>query len=195
MSPIYGEAVATPKVFVGAVYQSAGVFNVSGTPSVRRYKQFRIAHLWKLTTKLQPLLRQKVLIVAPLDIVWSVQTKIDEWSRWNPDISKVNLRGPLSAGTEFHWKSGSSSITSILQEVEPERRITWTGRTLGIRAIHVWTLQQTDKGVLVRTEESFEGILVNLLAKPMRRMLRSSLDKAVQALKIECERRIRAGAS
>jgi uncharacterized protein YndB with AHSA1/START domain len=133
----------------------------------------------------------EILILAPINIVWSVLTKIDEWSRWYPDVSKVNLRGPLSAGTEFHWKSGSSSITSILREVEPERRITWTGRTLGIHAIHVWTFQQTGNGVLVRTEESFEGILVNLLAKILQRMLRSSLDMAVRALKVECERRIR----
>jgi hypothetical protein len=137
----------------------------------------------------------EVLILAPLDVVWSVQTKIDEWSRWNPDVSKVNLRGPLSAGTEFHWKAGGASIDSILQEVEPKQRIAWTGRTLGIRASHVWTFQQTDKGVLVRTEESFEGILVRLLAGPMRRMLRSSLEKGVQALKTECERRIGTGAA
>ncbi|MGD1046657.1 MAG: SRPBCC domain-containing protein [Bacteroidota bacterium] len=137
----------------------------------------------------------EVHILAPLNVVWSVQTKIDEWSRWNPNVSKVNLRGPLRAGTEFHWKSGNSSIVSILQEVEPERRIAWTGRILGIRAIHVWTFQQTDKGVLVQTEESFEGLLVRFLSGPMRRMLRSSLQKDVQALKTECERRIRTSAA
>ena len=137
----------------------------------------------------------EVLILAPLDVVWSVHTKIDEWSRWNPYVSKVNMRGPLSVGTEFHWKSGSSSITSTIQEVEPERRIAWTGRTLGIRAIHVWTFQQTDKVVLVRTEESFEGLLVKLFGGPMRRLLRSSLEKGVQGLKTECERRIRSGAA
>jgi hypothetical protein len=135
----------------------------------------------------------EALILAPLEVVWSVQTKIDEWGRWNPDVSKVTLRGPLSVGTEFHWKAGGASIHSVLQEVEPKQRIAWSGRTLGIRAFHAWTFQQTDKGVLVRTEESFEGLLVRLLAGPMRRMLRSSLEKGVQALKAECERLVRAG--
>lgn len=131
-------------------------------------------------------------ILAPLDVVWSVQTKIDEWSRWNPDVSQVDLRGPLRTGTEFHWKAGGVPISSVLQEVEPKRRITWTGRTLGIRAIHVWTFQETDRGVLVRTEESFDGLLARLLVGPVRRMLSSSLEKGLQALKAECERRIKA---
>jgi hypothetical protein len=135
----------------------------------------------------------EALILAPLDVVWSVQTKIDEWSRWNPDVSRVDLRGPLRAGTEFHWKAGGAPISSVLQEVKPKGRVTWTGRTLGIRAVHVWTNQETDNGVLVRTEESFDGLLVRLLAGPLRRMLASSLEKGVQALKAECERRVKAG--
>jgi uncharacterized protein YndB with AHSA1/START domain len=137
----------------------------------------------------------EVLILAPLDVVWSVQTNIDEWARWNPDVSKANLRGPLSVGTEFHWKMGGASIASVLKEVEPKRRIGWTGRTLGIHALHLFTFQQTDNGVRVRTEESMEGIPAKLLARLMRRMLRSGLEKNVRALKSESERRIASGAA
>jgi hypothetical protein len=135
----------------------------------------------------------EVLILAPLDIVWSVLTKIDEWSRWNPNVSRVDLRGPLGAGTAFYWKAGGATISAILQEVSPQQRIAWTGRTFGIRAVHIWTFQETDNGVIVRTEESFDGILVRLLAGPMRKMLASSLEKSIQALKAECERRIKIG--
>ena len=60
------------------------------------------------------------------------------------DVASADLRGPLAPGTEFRWKSGGSSIVSILQEIEPKRRIAWTGRTLGIRAVHVWTFTENE---------------------------------------------------
>jgi hypothetical protein len=82
----------------------------------------------------------EAVILAPLNIAWSVLTRIDGWSRWNPDVLRVELHGPLIPGTGVHWKSGGgASIVSTLQEVESERRVTWTGRTLGIQAVHVWS--------------------------------------------------------
>lgn len=135
----------------------------------------------------------EAFILAPLDLVWSVHTNIGEWSRWNPEVQYVDIRGPLAPGTEFRWKSGGASIVSTLQELEPKRRVAWTGRTLGIRAAHVWTFTAQEGGVLVRTEESFDGLVVRLFAAPMRRMLASSLEKGLGALRTECERRFKAG--
>jgi hypothetical protein len=130
----------------------------------------------------------EALVRAPLDIVWSVQTNFTEWSRWNPDVEYVDMEGPLAPGTEFRWKAGGAAIISELQEVEPKRRIVWTGKILGIRAVHVWTFEKQADGVLVRTEESFEGVIARLFAKSMRRMLAAALTKGLDALKAECER-------
>ena len=130
----------------------------------------------------------EALVRAPLDVVWSVQTNFTEWSRWNPDVEYVDMEGPLAPGTEFRWKAAGAAITSELQEVEPKRRIVWTGKILGIRAVHVWAFEEQAEGILVRTEESFEGLLARLFAKSMRRMLASSLIKGLEALKTECER-------
>jgi len=94
----------------------------------------------------------EAIVVAPLDVVGSVQTRIDEWSRWNPDVSQADLRGPLMIGTKSHGKAGGVRISSVLQEVEPRRCVTWTGRTPGIRSIHAWPFTETDKGVLGRPE-------------------------------------------
>jgi hypothetical protein len=138
----------------------------------------------------------EAFIAAPLGLVWSVQTNIGEWDRWNPEMAHVDLRGPLAPGTEFRWKSGGASITSTIQELEPQRRIAWTGRTFGMRAAHVWTFTEQQGGVLVRTEESlesFDGLVVRLFPGPMRRMLASSLQKWLSALRAECERRFQAG--
>lgn len=130
----------------------------------------------------------ELFIRAPLNVVWLVLTNIHDWSQWNPDVRHVDMRGPLAPGTEFRWKNGGTSIVSLIQDLEPERRIAWTGRTLGIRAAHIWTLTEQAGGVLVRTEESFDGLIVRLFARPMRRMLASSLQNGLNALRTECER-------
>jgi uncharacterized protein YndB with AHSA1/START domain len=131
------------------------------------------------------------LIRAPLDLVWSVHTNIAEWNRWNPDVQSVSIEGPIQPGTEFHWKSGRASIVSRIQEVDPRRRIIWTGRTFGVRAIHVWTFTEQEGGVWVKTEESFEGFVAVLFAGAVRRALGSTLQNGLTALKAECERRFR----
>src|SRR5262249_27164449 len=121
----------------------------------------------------------EVLIRAPLDLVWAIQTNIKEWGRWNPDVGNTEIRGPLEPGTEFRWKGGGLRIVSTIREIEPRRRMAWTGHTLGIEAAHVWTFTEREGGVVVRTEESFEGFAVKVLPGMLRRMLMSSLEKWV----------------
>jgi uncharacterized protein YndB with AHSA1/START domain len=130
------------------------------------------------------------LIRAPRDLVWLVLTNIGEWNRWNPDVDAASIGGPIQLGTEFRWKSGKASIVSKIEEVEPQRRIVWTGRTFGIRAIHVWTFTEREGGVWVRTEESFEGLVALLFGGAMRRALGTALRNGLTALKRECERRV-----
>jgi hypothetical protein len=130
----------------------------------------------------------ETLIHAPLDTVWSIQSNISDWGRWNPEVAYVDLRGPLIPGTEFRWKAGGVTITSILREIEPKRRLAWTGKTLGINAMHIWSFEKRGDNVLVRTEESFDGLLVRIFARSMQKMLASSLDKGLAMLKAECER-------
>jgi hypothetical protein len=133
------------------------------------------------------------LIRAPLYLVWSVHTNIAEWSRWNPEVQSVTLGGPVETGTRFRWKTGGTTIVSKIEEVEPHRRIVWTGRAfgiLGLRAIHVFTFSEREEGVWVSSEESFEGLIAVLFGGAMRRRLGSDLQKSLVALKKECERRV-----
>lgn len=133
-------------------------------------------------------------VEAPQSLVWAVQTNLHAWPEWNLDVASVDVRGPLAPGTEFRWKAGGTPITSTLREVEPNRRIGWTGRApLGIRAVHTWSFEPEGEGTRVRTEESFGVLIVRLVAGPMRRLLAGSLEKGVAALKVEAERRARSG--
>jgi hypothetical protein len=130
------------------------------------------------------------VIRAPLELVWSIQSDIESWSRWNPAVSEARMLGPLTPGTQFRWRVGRVPIVSTLREVHPPHRLVWSGRSLGIRAIHVWCFAEEADGVRARTEESFEGPLVRPFARWLRRMLAASLEQGLAALRAECERRV-----
>lgn len=128
-------------------------------------------------------------IAAPPQAVWEVLTAIGDWPRWNPDVRKVKFAGPLEPGVTFRWKAGPGWITSTLRDVEPPGRIAWTGRTMGINAIHAYRFEADGDGTAVHSGESWEGLLPSLLRWPLRRVLRRSLAMGLQHLAAEVGRR------
>jgi hypothetical protein len=126
--------------------------------------------------------QHEITVAASTDAVWNLLSNIDRWSDWNAAIAKSKLNGPLEPGSNFVWKSKGVSITSTLQEVEPMRRLSWTGRAIGTRAIHCWTLHPVDGGVTIATAESMEGWLITLLRKTMQRTLDTTLQSWLEQL-------------
>ena len=131
----------------------------------------------------------EVDISAEPELVWDVLTAFDRWPTWNPDIKSISMHGDVAAGSEFRWKAGPGTITSTIQEVDPPRRITWTGRTLGIRAVHVWWLEPSDGVTTVLTEESYAGVVARVFRQTLQKALDRALDNALRCLKAEVERR------
>jgi uncharacterized protein YndB with AHSA1/START domain len=128
-------------------------------------------------------------IAADPETVWEVLTDLEGWPRWNPDVSSVRLDGRVEPGATFTWKAGRATITSTIRKTERPSLIGWTGKTAGIDAIHVWRLEPRDGGTLVRTGESWQGLLVRLLRGPMRKSLQKAVDGGLGHLKAEAERR------
>ena len=133
--------------------------------------------------------RSEAEIAADPDTVWEVLTRFEDWPSWNPDVSSVTLHGELAEGAVFRWKAGRATITSTLRRIDRPRLLAWTGKTTGIDAVHVWRLEPSDAGTRVRTEESWEGLLVRLLRGPMRKSLQRAVDDGLGHLKTEAERR------
>jgi uncharacterized protein YndB with AHSA1/START domain len=132
--------------------------------------------------------RRQVFIQASPEAVWNIQTDIDGWRDWQPDIARSKLDGALVTGCVFRWTSGGFPVTSTVHEVELHRRLAWTGRAFGSRARHVWGFTPQNGGTLVTTEESMEGWLITLLKPLMPRFLDKSLDVWMKSLKEKAER-------
>jgi hypothetical protein len=129
----------------------------------------------------------EIEIAAPAGAVWQILSAIDRWPSWNPDIREMRLEGPPEPGAEFRWKAGPGTIRSRIESVEAPREIGWTGRTLGMRARHVYRLEQHGERTLVRTRESWSGGLTPLLRGPLRRTMQSALDRGLAHLKAAVE--------
>jgi uncharacterized protein YndB with AHSA1/START domain len=128
-------------------------------------------------------------IQAKPEIVWDLLADIDSWPSWNPDIKEAKLTGGLNVGSSFRWKAGPGTITSTLEQVDRPREIGWSGRTMGVIAVHVYRLERHGEGTSVHTEESFDGLIPRLLKGPTRRTLQRGIDGGLASLKAEAERR------
>lgn len=133
----------------------------------------------------------EVEVAADPETVWEVMADIGRWPSWNPDIKTTTVHGPMRPGTTFTWRSGPGTITSTLQVVERPTELSWTGKTMGIPAIHVYRLRPSDqqpRHTIVRTEESWSGLLSRLLRRPFTRTLQTAIDTGLARLKAEAER-------
>jgi uncharacterized protein YndB with AHSA1/START domain len=133
--------------------------------------------------------RTETEIVAARDVVWHVLTGIEQWPGWNPEVKSATMNGGLRQGVQFRWRAGPGTITSTLEQVDAPRRIAWSGTTLGIEAKHVYALEARDGVTLVRTEESYDGLVARLFRGRLQKALERSLETGLRHLKAEAERR------
>ena len=128
-------------------------------------------------------------VAADRQVVWDVLAGIEDWPGWNPDVRSVSIEGAVSEGTRFRWKAGAGTITSTLERVEPPRRIAWSGRAFGLKALHIYALEARDGVTLVRTEESYDGAMAVLFRGRLQKVLDRALASGLRHLKAEAERR------
>ncbi len=136
--------------------------------------------------------RDDIVIHAPLDRVWRIQTDVEDWPAWQPGVSSSvrQAPGPLRPGSSWVWSTeGLANITSTVQQVQPKRRIVWGGPAQGITAVHVWTFTQAKEGVHVHTEESWTGDPVTANTAYLQEALDTSLDHWLHNLKQRAEKR------
>lgn len=129
-----------------------------------------------------------ITINATSEKVWAVMTNIDNWAKWQTDISKPKLNGELKPETTFDWKTGGAKIHSTLHSVEPFKSFGWTGKTFGMFAIHNWTLTEHEGKTTVSVNESMEGFFAKLMKKSFNKNLEKGMENWIDLLKKECEK-------
>jgi uncharacterized protein YndB with AHSA1/START domain len=131
--------------------------------------------------------RQIEVDAAPA-AVYDVLTQVEAWPRWNPDVKTVAIDGDFAEGATFRWKAGGTRLVSQVRDAEPGRIAAWSGRTMGIKAVHVYRFEPRGDRTLVTTEESFDGLVARVLRRPLQKALDSALEGGLEHLKREAER-------
>jgi uncharacterized protein YndB with AHSA1/START domain len=126
-------------------------------------------------------------IDAPAEVVWAIQTDINAWPLWRSKVTSASFGAAIEPGAHFDWEDSGLQITSTIQEVEPNRRIVWSGPAQGISAVHVWEFTPTATGVHVHTEESWAGEGLEAQAKYLQPLLDQSLTEWLDLLKARSE--------
>jgi uncharacterized protein YndB with AHSA1/START domain len=128
-------------------------------------------------------------IAAPPSTVWAALTGIDRWPEWQPGVSAARLEGGLAVGSVFRWKAKGLGIVSTVRELEPGKRIAWTGVSLGMRAVHAGSLETTSAGAGTRaaTRESMSGWLAAVMRVVSPGFLEKSVAASLAALKARSE--------
>ncbi|MFQ1002365.1 SRPBCC family protein [Modestobacter sp. SSW1-42] len=127
--------------------------------------------------------RHEILIDAPLQVIWDLHVDVAGWPSWHSQIDGTQPRGPLAPGAVFGWQTAGLDITSTVAQLDAPHRVVWGGPAHGITGVHVWTFTDTGSGVLVRTEESWDGDPVRASVDTLQAALDASLQTWLRDLK------------
>ncbi|KDN81673.1 SRPBCC family protein [Kitasatospora cheerisanensis] len=181
-------AVLTAAVLLGA---SGTASALDATPTTGRPAAASAKHTAdvRIDESAPVVTRTEILIHAPLHTIWAIQTDVENWPAWQPNVESVrkDTPGSLRPGSAFRWSTEGLDITSTVRQVEPGRRLVWGGPAQGITAVHVWTFTPTRDGVLVHTEESWSGEPVTADREFLQAALDNSLHNWVANLKRQAE--------
>lgn len=148
--------------------------------------------------------RAETVIDAPLNVIWDLQTDVDQWPAWQQPVSGMEslTPGPLAEGSQFRWTTPAPAtaitpattlvITSTVENTETESCIRWSGPAIGDgltidNGVHVWNFSEVDGGVLVQTEESWTGAQVEADVPTSTMFLGAGLDGWLHDLKVTAE--------
>ena len=140
-------------------------------------------------------LHTSIEIDAPVERVWQIFSRFEDYPKWNPFIKHVE--GPVEAGAKIKVRlvpPGGRGITMrpTILRIEPQAELRWLGH-FGLPGIfdgeHYFQLEPLLGGGTRFTQgENFSGILVPLLKKMIDGSTREGFENMNAALKETCER-------
>lgn len=131
--------------------------------------------------------KMQIQINASAEKVWQVLSNINDWSNWQKEIPMAKMEGELKPGCQFVWKSGGAKIRSEIHTATPAKALGWTGKSMGMKAIHNWEIIENGGSCIVKVEESMEGFMAKLLKGMLNKNLKNGMATWLELLKQKCE--------
>jgi carbon monoxide dehydrogenase subunit G len=110
-------------------------------------------------------------INAPVEKVWALIDKLEQWPQWTPSIKKIERvsKGPLTAGSQLSVTAKVSGLTITLlmtiTEFVPERNVVMKGKALGTNLTRFYNLEPLDGKAKVTIGGEVSGALAWLACR------------------------------
>ena len=152
-------------------------------------------------------IEHKIEIDAPLPVVWSVFSCVEDWEKWNVVCRSGCFVGDRAAGgrtgcgEKKHIAQGDCvsfvirplifpvRISPRVLRCDPGKEIVWEGKRFGIRAEHTFRFEESNGRVVLESIETFYGpvaLLSRFLLIPAR--LHRLTRELLFAIKTEAEK-------
>jgi len=110
-------------------------------------------------------------INAPVEKVWALIDKLEEWPQWMPSIKKIERlsKEPLTVGSQLSVTAKVSRLTVKLlmtvTEFVPERTVVMQGKALGTNLTRFYTLEPVNGKTKVTIGGDVSGALALLACR------------------------------
>ena len=128
-------------------------------------------------------------INAPVEKVWALVDRLEEWPQWMPSIKKIEkvTEGPLAVGSQLSVTAKVSRLTVTLlmtvTEFAPERSAIMRGKALGTNLTRFYFFEPADG----KTRVTIGGEVTGLLAWLGKRGGQAVSEEIAQAAKKRVE--------
>lgn len=128
-----------------------------------------------------------IVIDAPIEKVWALQTDVAAWPNWYPYLRNAKLSGEFGPGTKLSYGGYFGHNLTIAMVKEPEIAMIY-GKLMGYSAVTRWELRrESEECTKVTFTESSVGFMIVTLYGDEK--LGEHLQRWLEALKTEAERR------
>ena len=104
-------------------------------------------------------------INAPVEKVWALIDRLEEWPQWMPSIKKITRlsKEPLTVGSQISVTAKVSRLTvkllMTITEFVPERTVVMKGKTLGTCLTRFYAMEPVNGKTKVTTGGEVSGAL------------------------------------
>jgi len=114
---------------------------------------------------------EQVLDLPPEEL-WGLLVEVGLWPSLHPGTRMARLSAGWTVGSQLLWQSDGLRFYGVVTEAAPGSRAGWTFRTMGAHGYQRWTIEEVAEGrARLRLEESWEGGMVRLFSRTLRRTL------------------------
>lgn len=141
-------------------------------------------------------IKESIVIDAPVKTVWQVFTEVENWSEWNTVCRECRLEDgdAMEEGACLSFELTPLllplRIAPVIETYEAGKEITWSGSKWGIHARHTFVFSPVNGGTRLESREVFSGALfwaARLTGMPGR--LHELTSRLLSAIKAEAEAR------